>query len=266
MHPVLQYLIILCCAFAISACSTQTGQSGFWDQQQGAVKPTPPQSSADKIVLIYNHGTYRPQVIENCAAFHNQPPPSILKLQQLNPKIEIYQLCSKAWESSAIEDAGSYIYQRVNEVEATLDQLLASGVQAHNIFLVGHSAGGWTSLMAASRFPNKFNASIAFAPAFAGKRSEAKYFPWWRSQIRPQQIEAMLQAPRIKALVFAYEHDAYNRPQDLAFLDQRYPVSVELIAYDCGNHFAHQTHHYDCQAEQTTQRIYQYIQQQRQQP
>src|SRR5690606_41086873 len=62
--------------------------------------------------------------------------------------------------------------------------------------LAGHSAGGWSALMATLEYGDQFNGVIAFAPAFAGRRSEVLRYPRWRRKIRPQQIEHLLQAKR----------------------------------------------------------------------
>lgn len=51
----------------------------------------------------------------------------------------------------------------------------------------------------------------------------------------------MLFTKRIEALVFAYEDDGFNRPQDLKFLTDAYPKSLQMIGYHCGEgHFAYQ--------------------------
>jgi hypothetical protein len=89
------------------------------------------------------------------------------------------------------------------------------------------------------------------------------YSPWWRKTVRPKQIKDMLGAKEMDALVFAYENDAYNRPQDLSFLREHYPSQnnhgVDLIAYDCNNVNAHQTFRKDCRLAKTKRQIQQFI-------
>ena len=44
----------------------------------------------------------------------------------------------------------------------------------------------------------------------------------------------MTEVKAVKALIFAYEDDAFNRPKELNFLKEKYPDSVELVGYKCG--------------------------------
>ena len=212
----------------------------------------------DKIVIVYNHGTTRPQQIENCDTSPNRVPRSLLAIQ--SEKVLIYYLCSTAFEkSSTWGSAGQFIYARLKEVETTLDELIALGVSPKNIFLAGHSAGGWTSLMALSRFGKKFNGAIVFAPAFAGRRSEQSQYPWWYQEARPKQIREMLEAPEIRALIFAYHDDPFERPEDLKFLTDRYPRTVRMIAYACDIPNRHLVALNDCREAAATDAISKYI-------
>ncbi|MGK0291209.1 MAG: hypothetical protein ACI86H_002676 [bacterium] len=211
----------------------------------------------NKIIIIYSHGTTRPQKIEDCSHWGNQVPQSILAIQGDNRLI--YYLCSQSTEPNYRSSAGNLIYTRVKEIEKTLDELVAVGIQAKNIFLAGHSTGGWISLMAVRRLRHKFNSAIVFAPAFAGIRSEESQYPWWRRKVRPRQIREMLTAPKIKALVFAYYGDPFNRPQDLRFLKKHSPNSIQIVAYQCAYQYKHLTHLNDCRKNSTSQLILNYI-------
>jgi pimeloyl-ACP methyl ester carboxylesterase len=107
------------------------------------------------------------------------------------------------------------IDQRVTSIDRALKELGQSGVDPSQIFLVGHSAGGWAALLHGKRHPGSVNAVVAFAPAFAGKkrfRSEV-----WQRRHEEQTAEIQ-SAARIPALVFAFDNDEYNTPEDLAFL------------------------------------------------
>ncbi len=165
------------------------------------------------VVLIFNHGTRRPQYRHNCRPGRDVP--SIVRSVAAPGKWRIYYLCSRAIDGGV---TGSYTYKRAKEIEAAVDRFRARGVPAKRIFLLGHSAGGWSSLIAARQFHHKFNAVIAFAPAFAGPRYETVKYPHWRNIERPRQVAYLKAAKRIDALVIAYPDDNFNRPQELRFL------------------------------------------------
>ncbi len=216
---------------------------------------------SEQRVIIYNHGIHRPQLTEPCYMPYNKPPKSLLTM--IDMRTMVYNLCSTAKESPAISSAGKQVYLRKVEINHTIDEFLSRGIQPRNLFLAGHSNGAWTSLMMMRDVNKRFNGVIAFAPAFAGKRKEGSFAPWWRNTVRPNQIKDMLKAPTMDALVFAYERDEYNRPQDLEFLSLHYPLlgarGVDLVAYDCGLRNAHQTFRNDCRLLNTSLRIKQFI-------
>ncbi len=216
-------------------------------------------------VIIYNHGISRPQEVEPCFLAYNQPPKSLIAL--VDKSTLVYRLCSTATEALAISSAGKQVYLRKIEINYAIDAFLARGVQPKHLFLAGHSNGGWTSLMMMRDVNKRFNGVIAYAPAFSGRRDEVNIAPWWRNTVRPKQIKKMLEAPTMDALVFAYKNDAYNRPQDLQFLEQSYPfknktdksTGVDLVSYDCGLRNAHVTYRNDCRLTETTRRIRSFV-------
>lgn len=231
--------------------------------KQGALKKAPPESrfvipdAGRQTVVIYNHGTTRPQRRENCAAYFNRPPDTLLALR--TDGILVFKLCSTATERPGRVEAGSYIYRRMAENEAVIRRLRRAGVPANRIFVAGHSAGGWTALMLKARQPALFNAAIAFAPAFAGRRTGPGSSRHWRDVVRPAQIAEMKRAKSLPALVFAYTDDPFNRPGDLAFLETGFGGSVQLVGYDCETGRKHLIHHYDCKATETTKRMRAFI-------
>ena len=244
----------------LSACSSlgQNTKSSISKNIQGLKFSSP---VSQQRVIIYNHGITRPQQTEPCYLSYNRPPTSLMAL--IDNKTMVYRLCSTAIEAPVISSAGKQVYLRRIEINHAIDAFIARGIQPRHLFLAGHSNGGWTSLMMMRNVNKRFNGVIAYAPAFAGKRSEVRFAPWWRNTVRPNQIKDMLKAPSMDALVFAYENDAYNRPQDLEFLRANYPLvgasGVDLVAYDCGLRNAHQTFRNDCRFVNTSHRIKQFI-------
>ena len=71
----------------------------------------------------------------------------------------------------------------------------------------------------------------------------------------------MIKANTIKALVFAYEDDEFNRSQELKFLTEKYPNSVKLVSYKCGN--GHYTLHNDCKLSKTKKQIGEHMKKQK---
>lgn len=256
-------LLLLNVTLFLSACSSlgSNSKTSIADNIQ-TLKFTSP--SSQQRVIIYNHGISRPQQKEPCFMPYNHPPSSLTAL--ISNTMMVYRLCSTATESPAISSAGKQVYLRKIEINYAIDAFLARGIQPKHLFLAGHSNGGWTSLMMMSDVNKRFNGVIAYAPAFAGKRSEMGITPWWRRIVRPRQINEMLLAPTMDALVFAYENDAYNRPQDLQFLENRYPLKnaagVDLVAYDCGLSNAHQTFKSDCRLTDTSRLISNFVNEQ----
>tara|TARA_B100001057_G_scaffold86054_1_gene81929 strand:- start:649 stop:1818 length:1170 start_codon:yes stop_codon:yes gene_type:complete len=209
----------------------------------------------DLKIIIWSHGTNRPQKQENCLKL--TIPETLFALSE-NNNVYFYFLCSRAIDGDKL---GSYIYKRKKEINKVLDQLISVGIKPKNIFLAGQSAGGWTSLMMMDQLEKKFNSAIVFAPAFAGPRSEIGIYPKWRREERPRQIRKMIKAKVIKALIFVYEDDPYNRPKELMFLKEKYPNSVEMVGYKCGN--GHSTAYNDCRFDKTKQIIKKYFEKNR---
>jgi pimeloyl-ACP methyl ester carboxylesterase len=107
------------------------------------------------------------------------------------------------------------IDQRVEAINRTLQDLRRAGVEPSRIFLVGHSAGGWAALLYQKRHPGNVNSVVAFAPAFSGKKRSRPVI--WQ-QRRERLAAEIFSANFISALVFAFNNDPYNSPDDLEFL------------------------------------------------
>ena len=207
-------------------------------------------------VVIFSHGTTRPQKKEKCKKKYNAIPNSLSSLTEID-NVFIYYLCSKATDGNK---PGSYIGKRVNEIENVIDQLLDNGIKPKNIFLSGVSAGGWSSLMLMSKVDSKFNSAIVFAPACCGPRHEINKYPKWRKEIRPKQVKEIESANSIKALIFSYDDDKFNRSKELMFLKKKSPNTVKLVGYKCGN--GHNTYRKDCRINETKKIIKKYIEDQ----
>ena len=209
--------------------------------------------AANSTVIIYLHGTKNPALREDCQYRNNRVPETLQSAASL-PDTQVFFLCSTATDGNL---EGSYIAKRGAEVNAVLTKLIDAGVAPERIFLAGHSAGAWVGLMLFAEHADRFNALIGYAPECCGRRDLESDYPRWRTKIRPQQIEQMLMADSIDALLFAYEDDIYNRPAELGFLTEAYKDSVRLIGYDCEG--GHNTHIDDCRAKDTGAMIRKFI-------
>ena len=210
-----------------------------------------PQSA---VVVIYSHGTTRPQRLENCDAQYNEPPSTLTDLTGGQSPLIVHFLCSLATDEGV---AGSYIYKRADEIGDAVDAFAQAGVPAANIYLAGHSAGAWSSLMYMSEYAETVAGAVLFAPACCGPRHEIDDYPIWRTEIRPQQAWEIAGGDTLDALVFAYTDDAFNRPQELTFLTDAYPQTVTLVSQSCGA--GHGTFRNDCNANATRSAIAAYL-------
>ena len=65
----------------------------------------------------------------------------------------------------------------------------------------------------------------------------------------------------IKDLIFAYEDDRFNRPEELMFIKEQYPNTVEMVSYNCGK--GHNTGYNDCKISETKKIIKRYLENQK---
>ncbi|MBO8218065.1 hypothetical protein [Prochlorococcus marinus] len=209
------------------------------------------------VVIIWGHGQSNVRRSEKCSADFNKIPKTLKYLEKEIDAHFIF-MCSKSIDNDYRR--GSYIYKRVRQLKKLLTEINEIGVHPNNIFISGFSAGGWTALHMFRENEKLFNSAIVFAPAFAGPRYEIRKYPKWRKVVRPAHIKKITKAKVIDALVFAYEDDSHNRPEELKFLTEIYPKNVNIVGYNCKN--GHLTHINDCKSSETEILILNYINQQ----
>jgi pimeloyl-ACP methyl ester carboxylesterase len=174
-----------------------------------------------KAVVLFLHGSLIEKLDDTCDP-HGETPgfsvPTVVKelagIQVAGLEVMVFAPCHG---QATLLGEPLKIDQRVAAIEQTLHELASAGVDPSRIFLVGQSAGGWAALLHQKRYPGSVNGVVAFAPAFAGKKR-------WRPDIWQQRHDTqraeIMSAKHIAALVFAFDNDAYNSPDDLAFLSQ----------------------------------------------
>lgn len=174
-----------------------------------------------KAVVLFLHGSVIEKLDDTCDPFGETPGfsvPEVVK-ELAGTQIAGLEVVVMAPCHGRATQMGEplKIDQRVAAIEQTLQELGRAGFDSSRIFLVGQSAGGWAALLHQKRYPGSANSIIAFAPAFAGKKHSRTSL--WQQRHETQSAE-ILAAPNLSALVFAFENDAYNSPEDLAFLEQ----------------------------------------------
>ena len=207
----------------------------------------------NSLVIIYNHGSIQDVKQDPCKAkpqfgyiWDAAVVPAILKLhnKKINGlEIKIYRLCSGVKGMSA-KDQKKYRKElktkgtinlvdefknikRQNIILNEINNLKNLGFD--KIILSGWSAGGWSSLILQSRYPEKIIGTIAFNPAFAGPKKEwQKKYPEWGA-FREDSINKFNKADRINAVVFAHQDDIFEDPQTLSFFQNF--KDLELIDY-----------------------------------
>ena len=209
-------------------------------------KPYSIEEISDKknsLVIIYNHGSIQDHKQDSCKAkpkfgyiWDAAVVPAILKLhnKKINGlEVKIYRVCSgvkgmpvkiqkkyrnelKSKGKINLVDEHKNI-KRQNIILNEVENLKNLGFD--KIILSGWSAGGWSSLILQSRYPEKIIGTIAFNPAFAGPKKEwQKKYPEWGA-FREDSVNKFYRAKKINAIVFAHKDDIFEDPKTLSFFE-----------------------------------------------
>ena len=197
----------------------------------------------NSVVIIYNHGSIQDHKQDPCKAkpkfgyiWDAAVVPAILKLhnKKINGlKVKIYRVCSGV-KGMSVKNQKKYrkelkskgkinlvdehkIIKRPKIILNEVENLKKLGFD--KIILSGYSAGGWSSLVLQSRYPEKIIGTIAFNPAFAGPKKEwQKKYPEWGA-FRDDSINKLNKADKINAIVFAHKDDIFEDPKTLSFFE-----------------------------------------------
>lgn len=249
--------------------SKKDGLSPYANGYKGDTPPPVIPNAQERKIIVWLHGQETSVRAEKCSKEGNWPPKSILQLET-EENTHVYYHCTKIKDRNGkgknVPDdgihyaytwvLGSYTLDRRDELELLIDDFISQGVKPENIVISGHSAGGWTALLAAAAYPSKFGSLIAFAPAFAG--SERQQEQWPHTKIMQAEQERMVAtANNVDKLVFAYENDKWNSPAELQFIADFFPDSAQLVARKCKN--GHMSHRKDCNLDQTIHLINEFV-------
>lgn len=203
------------------------GGSGVWLSPAPALSGDGPLKLADPTttaVLIYNHGSRSESQTDLCnpLAEDGNTTPSIVRALAgdtlAGRQLAVFVFCTGTKIGSFRSNGGGgtpKLAGRREDIAQLVDAFRDAGQPPELLFLMGHSAGGFASLLVESASPEAQNAVIAFAPAFAGRRSDRS--PAWQ-ELRQTYVRELKRGGPADALVYAFQGDPYNRPEDLAFL------------------------------------------------
>lgn len=213
LYPLILFL------FSLWGCAShsQYVPASFADEHTPTAIPYP----ENTILLIYNHGSQAEHKKDYCYPNSWTTPTLIKNLsgEKISRfEIVVYAYCSP-WRfggyNGMLRMGEPKVIKRAKSIEKLVEQFINNGVANERIFLVGHSAGAWASLLVARRGNVSFNSVIGFAPAFSGKR-ENRSEGWWH--LRDQQVDYLQEASSLPALIYAFEDDPYNDVKALNFL------------------------------------------------
>lgn len=156
------------------------------------------------------------------------------------------------------------VMRRAVEIEAMAREFVRAGLPWNRLFLAGQSAGAWASLLAMRGGQTPVAGLIGFAPAFAGLKQTR--LPVWQAE-RDRQAALIAEAPGLDALIYHFEGDRFEPPEDMAFLatipgiDRIVLPGDAIDGVDCGTDYPHEAVFKDCVRLTQRDRILEFIEQ-----
>ena len=191
----------------------------------------------EKIILIYNHGSREnDKPSKNCQWKNNVRNFASLSGKKINEKeILVYNFCTDNpggddwkvfWKGKDVKYNGiPKLEKRVTANYELVEKFINIGVPKNQIFITGHSCGGWLTMMFLAKYPNKVAGGISTHHAcyghlsrqykvkkvgveealkkFEKKKPVAAYF-------RKTQIEAISKAKNLPVLIFTHPKDPFD--------------------------------------------------------
>jgi len=198
-----------------------------------------PHLEPEGILLLYAHGSRQEYLRDRCFPNSLTTPRWLRRFagrRVAGQPVSVYAVCtpSRTGEFAHAERTGEpKVVKRAHDLETVVARFVDAGFAPGRIFLLGHSAGGWASLLAIHDGQPPVAGAIAFAPAFAGPlRTRSAGWQW----LRDTQAERLAGGEHLPALVFAYRGDRFEAPAALEFLRNVPGVRmIELDTAGCGN-------------------------------
>lgn len=232
--------------FLLSLSACVTGKSYFFprgavvQEEGGEFQIVDPENS---IVVLWTPGSNHNSRIQPCR-YAASAPDLIYDLQDVQidgKQVIVHDYCSQA--TGNLRAGRSMSEARAPELEDIIRKYIAQGVKPKNIFVSGHSMGGWASVLVAARKEVEIGGFIAFAPANGIWTADRRTSGHWAAVRR--QKTAVEGLDRLDDLLFLFEGDPYNSPEDLIFMKDIPGVDFRAIPA-CGSISPHRLHNYYC--------------------
>jgi len=207
--------------------------SGEWDLNTNFVVKNP----EEKIVLIYNHGSEEnDKPSKNCQWKNNVRNFASLSGKKINNKeILIYSFCTDNlggddwkifWKSKNVKYNGiPKLEKRLEANNDLIDKFIDIGVPKNQIFITGHSCGGWLTMMYFAKYTDKIAGGVSTHHACYGKLSKKykvkkvgveealKKFENKKpvaSSFRKSQIKKISEVKNLPVLIFTHPKDPFD--------------------------------------------------------
>ena len=170
----------------------------------------------DQIIILFNHGTRNWKEIQTCHpdnfgnVINTLRPIGRDGREINNKKVKAFYLCS----FSTGLFAGDLTPIRATEIQLAVSYFIKLGVKAGNIFIFGHSRGGWRTLyFAAKNKKYKLGGYVVFAPAICGPRP----LKCW--DVIDEHIR-LFKSARIDGILYSHPEDPYFSPREHKFANE----------------------------------------------
>lgn len=212
------------------------------------------------ILFIYNHGTENGGYGQEC--FPNSIPSYARAIVRQHSETVIYYLCSQEVGVTVAGDPKKQRYfRRSDEIARLLKLFREHGITSDRTFLLGHSGGASTTLIAAADIPETFNGFVVSAPgygfAYIGESRDsedlAPHYETWKSGIE--------KVTEKDGLVYSFEGDSIAPPDDLSFMTAMPNINLIIQKPEvCGIPDPHGYPWSRCFRQTETPKIWNYIQ------
>tara|TARA_B100000902_G_C27249923_1_gene884703 strand:+ start:454 stop:1374 length:921 start_codon:yes stop_codon:yes gene_type:complete len=231
------FILFIIISLATPALADKILSDGFLSGEWKLDKKFKVDNPKEKIILIYNHGSREnDKPSKNCQWKNNVRNFASLSGKKINKKeILVYNFCTDNpggddwkvfWKGKDVKYNGiPKLEKRVTANYELVEKFINIGVPKNQIFITGHSCGGWLTMMFLAKYPNKVAGGISTHHAcygqlsrqykvkkvgveealkkFEKKKPVAAYF-------RKTQVDAINKAKNLPVLIFTHPKDPFD--------------------------------------------------------